>query len=343
LALAVSAVAAALAPMQVFLFSFAVLGPLHYLTEIAWLQKKKFYLKDSAVPSRGYLVAAVAAVVLSLASGLLKHDLWFWAVGAMLLISLSVLVRNVYAISAVAVAAIVTSLFLRTWVFFIAVMVPTLVHVFFFTWTFMVSGALRERRQSLSKWVNPALAVAVPVFLMFVPIHYGAIGGFWLRAESMTFVSIHSKLAGDLHHTMVLNGTLLNDPVIAGLMRVFAFAYLFHYLNWFAKTELLEWHKISRRGWAGIAVIYAVCLGSFAVSFRLGFMLSSFLSLLHVLLEFPLNWHTLRFVAGEHGIAPARRWVLARLRPGGEPAWAPFPTVRQPGLQAGLQAVEDAW
>src|SRR5581483_5442075 len=194
--------------MQVFLFSFAVLGPLHYLTEIAWLRKKDFYLTKSAVPSRGYMIGAVAAVVLSLASGVLKHDLWFWTVGAMLLISLSVLVRNIYAIVAVAAAALVASLFLRTWVFFVAAMVPTLVHVFFFTWTFMVSGALRERRQSVTKWVNPALAVAVPVLLMFVPIHYGRLRGFWLRAESMTFVSIHSKLAGDLHHTMVLNGAL---------------------------------------------------------------------------------------------------------------------------------------
>ncbi len=315
--------------MQVFLFSFAVLGPLHYLTEIAWLEKKKFYLKDSAVPSRSYMLLALVAVVLSLASHLLKHDLWFWTMGAMLLISLSVWIRNAYAIAAVAMAAVVTSLFLRTWAFFIAAMVPTLVHVFFFTWTFMVSGALRERQKTFVKWLNPLLAGAIPVILMFLPMHYGQPGGFWLKAESMTFLSIHSKLAGDLHHTMVLNGTLLNDPVVAGLMRVFAFAYLFHYLNWFAKTELLEWHKISRRGWMSIAVIYAVCLVSFRVDLRLGFLVSSFLSLLHVVLEFPLNWHTLRFVAGEHGAAPAMRWLEARLRPAADVTWAPLPATRQ--------------
>jgi hypothetical protein len=314
--------------MQVFLFSFAVLGPLHYLTEIAWLEKKNFYLKDSAVPSWSYLIAALAAVALSLASHLVKHDLWFWTIGAMLLISLSVWIRNVYAIAVVAVAAILASLFLRTWVFFIAAMVPTLVHVFFFTWTFMVSGALRERKNTLAKWVNPLLAAAIPVILMFLPLHYGQPGGFWLKAESMSFLSIHSKLAGDLHHTMVLNGTLLNDPIVAGLMRVFAFAYLFHYLNWFAKTELLELHKISRGGWTSIAVVYAVCLGSFWVDLRLGFVVSSFLSLLHVVLEFPLNWHTLRFVAGEHGLTPAKRWVEARLRPAPDVVWAPLPAVR---------------
>jgi len=319
-ALAISGVLAAFAPMQVFLFSFAVLGPLHYLTEIAWLNKKKFYLGDSAVPRWVYVLAAVAAVVLSLASGLLKHDMWFWAVGAMLLISLSVLVRNAYVMTAVAVVALIASFFLRTWVFFVAAMVPTLVHVFFFTWTFMVSGALRERERSLTKWVNPALAAVIPVLLMFVPMHYGRLGGFWLRAESMTFVSIHAKLAGDLHHTVVLNGMLLKDPVVAGLMRVFAFAYLFHYLNWFAKTELLELHKIPRREWAAIALVYVACLASFGVSFRFGFMVSSFLSVLHVVLEFPLNWHTLRFVAGNHGFEPAKRWTQRWLGAGAQAA-----------------------
>ena len=43
LALVLSAVAASLAPLQVFIFVYAFVGPLHYLTEIAWLKKKDFY------------------------------------------------------------------------------------------------------------------------------------------------------------------------------------------------------------------------------------------------------------------------------------------------------------
>ena len=30
-------------PFWLFLFSYAVLGPLHYLTEIGWLNKKQFF------------------------------------------------------------------------------------------------------------------------------------------------------------------------------------------------------------------------------------------------------------------------------------------------------------
>ena len=41
----VSAVLAFILPFELFLFSYAVLGPLHYLTEIGWLHKKNYFTK----------------------------------------------------------------------------------------------------------------------------------------------------------------------------------------------------------------------------------------------------------------------------------------------------------
>src|SRR5438045_6620252 len=35
--------AAAVAPFHVFLFAYAVLGPLHYLTEISWLHDRNYF------------------------------------------------------------------------------------------------------------------------------------------------------------------------------------------------------------------------------------------------------------------------------------------------------------
>jgi len=110
---------------------------------------------------------------------------------------------------------------------------------------------------------------------------------------------------------MQLNGELLGDRVVAALLRVFAFAYLFHYLNWFAKTELLQWHKISARTWAVVGTLYAAAIGVYMWNMRVGFIVVNFMGMMHVLLEFPLNWHTLRFVTGRlRGVrgepAPAR-------------------------------------
>ena len=39
----VSAIAAFILPFELFLFSYAVLGPLHYLTEISWLHKRQYF------------------------------------------------------------------------------------------------------------------------------------------------------------------------------------------------------------------------------------------------------------------------------------------------------------
>jgi hypothetical protein len=80
------------------------------------------------------------------------------------------------------------------------------------------------------------------------------------------------------------------------LLRVFAFVYLFHYLNWFSKVDLLAWHKLPARTWVFITTVYVVSVSLYAWNFAIGFLAANFLSLLHVLLEFPLDWRALRFV-----------------------------------------------
>ena len=41
-----STVIAFIIPFKLFLFVYAVLGPLHYLTEISWLDKRNFFIKQ---------------------------------------------------------------------------------------------------------------------------------------------------------------------------------------------------------------------------------------------------------------------------------------------------------
>ena len=33
-------------PFELFLFSYAVLGPLHYLTEIGWLHQRNYFISE---------------------------------------------------------------------------------------------------------------------------------------------------------------------------------------------------------------------------------------------------------------------------------------------------------
>lgn len=73
------------------------------------------------------------------------------------------------------------------------------------------------------------------------------------------------------------------------LMRFIAFAYLYHYLNWFSKTEVIRWHKVPKVRFILVIAIWLASSAFYAYDYSLGLSLLFFLSFSHVLLEFPLN------------------------------------------------------
>ncbi len=73
------------------------------------------------------------------------------------------------------------------------------------------------------------------------------------------------------------------------LMRFIAFAYLYHYLNWFSKTEVIRWHKVPKIRFIGVIALWLVACGLYAYDYAIGLSFLFFLSFTHVLLEFPLN------------------------------------------------------
>jgi hypothetical protein len=73
------------------------------------------------------------------------------------------------------------------------------------------------------------------------------------------------------------------------LMRFIAFAYLYHYLNWFSKTEIIRWHKVPKVRFILVMVTWIASSIFYTYDYSLGLSLLFFLSFSHVLLEFPLN------------------------------------------------------
>ncbi len=59
----ISCVVALYIPFELFLFAYAVLGPAHYLTEIAWLHKRGYFTKGK----HDYLLLGGLAVLLFVA------------------------------------------------------------------------------------------------------------------------------------------------------------------------------------------------------------------------------------------------------------------------------------
>jgi hypothetical protein len=73
------------------------------------------------------------------------------------------------------------------------------------------------------------------------------------------------------------------------LMRFIAFAYLYHYLNWFSKTEIIRWHKVPKVRFLSVILLWLISCGLYAYDYGIGLSFLFFLSFTHVLLEFPLN------------------------------------------------------
>jgi len=70
------------------------------------------------------------------------------------------------------------------------------------------------------------------------------------------------------------------------IMRLIAFAYTYHYLNWFSKTSIIKWHEIPKSRTATIAVVWLASIALYAYNYDSGMAILYFLSILHVMLSF---------------------------------------------------------
>jgi len=314
--LLVSAAAAWLAPLQTFLIAYAVIGPFHYLTEIAWLRKKDFYFSDGVISSRVYVFISFVLCGVACLDFYFRRGWGTYAIVALIVLSLGALVKNVPVLLGAFALLVATRFLVHGYGLFFAAFVPTVVHVYVFTLIFLVAGAMRTQGQRALAWLNPALLLLIPVLLIRPGSSAGpAMPGHYWMASEVTFAGLHEYIAGWIGLAMHFDPNHALEPNAVAALRFLAFIYLHHYLNWFAKTEVLAWHKVSRSSWIVIGAIYTAAIGSYAYSFALGFYAAYFLSLLHVLLELPLDWRSGAGILNR----PWQTWQ-ARMQAGGSNA-----------------------
>lgn len=292
-------------PFELFLFSYAVLGPLHYLTEISWLHDRGYFVKPrtggSAARAAWVWLGLVTVTIAVMMYGLLAEKLFaakvspVWEIGLVYLVfvtaALFVAGKNRVAAAAVVVLAVLSLLlFNGTRAYgLIALLLLTIVHVFVFTAAFILFGALKGRCRSgvLSLAVFALCSVS---FFVFVPGTFAGTAGDFVHGNYGSFQQLNAELI------KIFNlgpGTSLyeiyDSPAGLTVMRLIAFAYTYHYLNWFSKTSVIKWHEIPRARSIAILGLWIVSLAIYAWNYQLGFVVLYFLSVLHVMLEFPLN------------------------------------------------------
>ncbi len=303
-----STIVALYLPFELFLFSYAILGPLHYLTEVSWLHNKQYY----TVKKYDYILLLILSALIALpvigslfnfklniSGQLLNQFIYLAVVSSVIFVFVQ---KTTYRLLAF-LFAIITLKYSTHLFLLLSVFLPTLIHVFLFTALFMLYGALKTKSKSgyISFWVMMLFPIIVLSFFNGAASY--KISDYAFKAyknfEATNFFTL--KQFTDLDMT---NGqTITNNIYFSGkgiiVMRFIAFAYTYHYLNWFSKTEIIAWHKVPKQRLIVIAVLWLMALGAYAYDYKTGFQCLFFLSFLHVLLELPLNVVSIKGILSE--------------------------------------------
>jgi hypothetical protein len=346
----ISCVAAFIMPFEVFLFAYAFMGPLHYLTEISWLHDRQYFTKGKY----DYLVLVAIGLFITFEYVAYKNGFWpfnsaenkemaaGWNLGDRLLF---------LAFFGAIIMAFVKNLYLKIFALFFVFLfsivalqpkgdgeetsnleyvftsfVPTLIHVYLFTGLFILFGALKARSKS-GLW-SFVVFVLCPILLItlfkdksFVSVtQYGmdAYGDFDKRdgffdlnfsifnnfsnfsVDPTLYQGKTEKEANEIAEGVWKNHIYFSQAGIL-LMRFIAFAYMYHYLNWFSKTEIIRWHKVPKIRFVVVIVLWLASLALYKYDYAVGLRWLFFLSFCHVLLEFPLNFVSIKGIFTETG------------------------------------------
>jgi hypothetical protein len=338
----VSCVAAFIMPFEVFLFAYAVMGPLHYLTEISWLHDRKYF----ATGKYDFLVLLIIGVLITLQSlayqtGFVEHlikeydleevpaifrndfynKIMFVAFfGAILMAFIQNRIIKVAGL--LVVLLIANAIFLPNsednLTFFLAALLPTLVHVYIFTGIFILYGALKSRSQS--GLLSFVVFIVCPLLLFYLFrdesfVHVTNYGRDAYIGGGNGFASLNQEILQKFFHVNFptttnasgyevpkaadMSDILFNSKLGILLMRFIAFAYTYHYLNWFSKTEIIRWHKVPKARFVVVIILWVVSLAIYAIDYARGLEWLFFLSFCHVLLEFPLNFTSMAGIGKE--------------------------------------------
>lgn len=279
LLIVVSCLVAHLAPLRLLALSYAVLGPAHYLTQIAWLHDKRYFTTKAWFAPVALQIAAASTLVIfsPVKNASLPACLLVMAVASALMACVSGW-RLMSIAFAIGIGLLIAVIMQYQFALLVAVLLPTVVHVFFFTAAFMLNGAKRSRQ--LGGYASiAALIVAAISFVVMPTINE--------LATSSPIATLFQSVVKEMKYLGRRDSS--STPMFGFL----AFAYTYHYLNWFSKVEIIRWHKVPRNWLVSIVVAYVLLLGLYVVNFTWGFRVSLFLSIVHVVLELPLDMRVL--------------------------------------------------
>ena len=297
-----------LLPFELFLISYALLGPLHYLTEINWIKDKSYFVKEKYWLQLCVVMALLIAIPALIGLDFIKNSLSKSIISIVDSVKPYTNMAIFLCLVAAFIAIFIKRNYLKVIVFFgmgilsfflikvsnfnliIGIFLPTLIHVYVFTLLFMWYGTLKQSTKVGS--FNVILLAAVPVIVYLLPSY----DSWKVLSEYVKSTYVESKFyLLNVYTSKTIgasDGSNFNfSDIITGKIQLFiSFAYTYHYLNWFSKTTVIGWHKnINKTKLFALLTIWIVSVALYAYNFKLGLILLLFLSFMHVFLEFPIN------------------------------------------------------
>ncbi len=300
----ISCVAAFVVPFELFLFSYAVLGPLHYLTEITWLHKRDYFTNGKS----DYLWLILLCVFLFLfnfvftGNGDISNFMIYLAFASALgfVLFKDTLWKILFVIIAAFAGGIIAGT--QTYFFLFAVFLPTLIHVFLFTGLFILFGALKNKSTTGIASIIVFVACAVSFFVLFPKFSFYQVSDYAQKALlDSGFTMVNQAFIHIFNLGATTRENVFTSNIGFGIMRFIAFAYTYHYLNWFSKTSVIKWHQVPKKWLASTIALWLVSVGLYAYDYKTGLIALYFLSMLHVFLEFPLNYRSIIGIGEEIG------------------------------------------
>jgi len=316
----VSLIAACILPFWLFIFSYAVLGPLHYLTELGWLNKKKFFTTGRYDFLPLIIIGLVWAVLYIFLSTLGEDDFpeslrieWLGEDWSDKFTNLARKMNDI--LLAGLVGGFVMALVKKWWIkilalvvgftvgvimsandveghrLIIGVLLPTLIHVFIFTGLFMLYGAIKSKSKVGYVGVGFLVVCGAACFLIPETSAFGMTGYGFDNYTDLGFDSVNKVVYnfGEARIAWVEDPESLFSGYGMQLQRFIAFAYTYHYLNWFSKTSIIGWHKVPKLNLISALVLWVGSVVLYFYNYKYGLRALLTLSILHVVLEFPLN------------------------------------------------------
>lgn len=360
----ISLILAFILPFEVFLFSYAVLGPLHYLTEISWLHQKSYFVPK--VKKMSLWIFPIIAVILTfvLVADDVRDHIYIWQGLKAPKEKLFANLWNTNLIFFLFVVALIWVLLPKLWMkvsglliliffsisfnigqscitcknpqtnteqtlcddderkqnsfvqkngfdtngdhfidtckgvnkywaaLFFTAYLPTLVHVYIFTMLFMLFGALKSKSKvGILSVVILIVCGALP-FIWDPPFLHYTISDGARKSYDASFLSLNKTIFEDFINLANTPENIYGSRIGIMITRFIAFAYTYHYLNWFSKTSIIQWHKMPKLNLAIVLILWIGAVVLYKIDYETGLTALLFLSFLHVFLEFPLNFHS---------------------------------------------------